>query len=487
MNIATRLHAFADRSSLDTKTKRLAAALMSGTMLSLAGSLHPWWPMAWVAPIPLLMAAFSAARGETLILAAVAALVGNISITSYYLEVAGPPVTIVITILRGVMMMITITAVRAAVVRWGHWLSVFVYPALSAGIDTLAATISRHGTAGSIAYSQMNVLPVIQIASIAGTSGIVFVVSVFASAIAVAGYRRRDIAEYRFAYALSAIIVVGALGYGSARLALAPQAPTLPVGLAVIDTAINPHAGALGDELWVKYGEAVAALAQQGAKVVVLPEKIAAFDAAAAGQMRDMLANVARTNRSYLVVGVTILKPDHKENRAWLFTPDGQLAADYSKQHLVPGFEDAFVPGSEEAVRTIAGDRMGVAVCKDMDFSRLGRDYASLRVRMMLVPAWDFGRDDWQHSRMSMLRGVEGGFTIARAARGGLLTVSDRYGRILGQAQSSTTPYAGIVVNAALGPGRETPYARFGDVFGWMALAFGLIASLWAALRRKAD
>jgi apolipoprotein N-acyltransferase len=106
---------------------------------------------------------------------------------------------------------------------------------------------------------------------------------------------------------------------------------------------------------------------------------------------------------------------------------------------------------------------------------------------MMLVPAWDFGRDDWPHSRMSMLRGVEGGFTIARAARGGLLTVSDRYGRILGQRQSSTTPYAAIVVNAALGAGRETPYARFGDVFGWTALAFGLIASLWAALRRKAD
>jgi hypothetical protein len=51
------------------------------------------------------------------------------------------------------------------------------------------------------------------------------------------------------------------------------------------------------------------------------------------------------------------MKPDHKENRAWLFTPDGQFAADYSKRHLVPGFEDAFVPGNEAVVRTIAAIR----------------------------------------------------------------------------------------------------------------------------------
>jgi len=91
--------------------------------------------------------------------------------------------------------------------------------------------------------------------------------SVFASAIAVAWYRRRDFSELRVAYALSAIIMVGALAYGSARLALAAQAATLPVGLAVIDTVIDPHASAR-DELLANYGKAVAALAQQGAQIV---------------------------------------------------------------------------------------------------------------------------------------------------------------------------------------------------------------------------
>jgi hypothetical protein len=93
-------HALSDRTALDTRAKRLGAALISGVMLSMAGSLQPWWLIAWIAPIPLLLAAFSAARGETLMLAAVAALIGSISITSYYLEVAGPPATIVITTLR---------------------------------------------------------------------------------------------------------------------------------------------------------------------------------------------------------------------------------------------------------------------------------------------------------------------------------------------------------------------------------------------------
>ena len=49
----------------------------------------------------------------------------------------------------------------------------------------------------------------------------------------------------------------------------------------------------------------------------------------------------------------------------------------------------------------------------------------------MLVPAYDFDRDASLHASMAVLRGVEGGFSVVRAARHGLLTVSDRYGRIV--------------------------------------------------------
>jgi len=48
-----------------------------------------------------------------------------------------------------------------------------VYPVLLAAIDTLVSFFSPHGTRGSFAYTQMDGLPVIQIASVLGMPAIV--------------------------------------------------------------------------------------------------------------------------------------------------------------------------------------------------------------------------------------------------------------------------------------------------------------------------
>jgi apolipoprotein N-acyltransferase len=167
--------------------------------------------------------------------------------------------------------------------------------------------------------------------------------------------------------------------------------------------------------------------------------------------LRRALAAVAKSDQVYLLVGVTVTAPDRKENRAWLLNPSRATEADYSKRHLVPGFEDAFVPGRVKMIRILHGTLTGIAICKDMDFPRLGREYSRKDVRLMLVPAWDFGRDDWQHSRVAILRGVEDGYSIARAAKDGFLTLSDSYGRVLYQAPSSNRPFASLVAKVPVG------------------------------------
>ena len=119
-----------------------------------------------------------------------------------------------------------------------------------------------------------------------------------------------------------------------------------------------------------------------------------------------------------------------------------------------------------------------------MDFPALGRDYARRDARLMLVPAWDFGRDGWLHSRMAVLRAVEGGFALARSARTGLLTVADDRGRVLGDVESASAPVATLTTAVPLGSG-ETVYARFGDWFAWLCLAgLGMLAVTAASARR---
>ena len=224
-------------------------------------------------------------------------------------------------------------------------------------------------------------------------------------------------------------------------------------------------------------------MARRGTLVVVLPQKIATFAPAEAEAMRQALHRLGEADRVYLLVGVTIAAQDHEEDRAWLLSPAGAVDADYSKRHLVPGVEGAFVPGHMGIVRIVERALTGIAIGKDMDFPRLGREYGRGDVRLMLVPAYDLGHNVWQHSRVAVLRGVEGGYSVVRAARDGLLTISDSYGRVLYQIRSSARPYAGLEAKVPIGSGM-TAYDQIGDTFGWMSLALGITLSA-LALRTK--
>ena len=115
------------------------------------------------------------------------------------------------------------------------------------------------------------------------------------------------------------------------------------------------------------------------------------------------------------------------------------------------------------------GAQWGVAICKDLDFPAWSRAYSQRGVRFLAVPAWDFVDDARPHSRMAVVRGVESGFTIARSAQNGLVTLSDSHGRILGEQSSATDPI--MVVEALPGLG-TTFYARFSDWFGWATVGF---------------
>ena len=123
----------------------------------------------------------------------------------------------------------------------------------------------------------------------------------------------------------------------------------------------------------------------------------------------------------------------------------------------------------------------GIQICKDLDFTEWSRRYAQQGARIVAVPAWDFVRDARLHSRMAVMRGVENGFALARAAQEGLLTLSDAYGRIVAETSSGQHPDALLVGDLASGPG-TTLYTRWGDWFGWLALGVAAVLLMWAAV-----
>ncbi len=183
-----------------------------------------------------------------------------------------------------------------------------------------------------------------------------------------------------------------------------------------------------------------------------------------------------------ILVGLDRGTETRRSNEARLYSPDGTLAAVYDKHHLIPRFEDVDQPGTARTVITEPSGIWGIEICKDMDFPQLSRQYGADGVGLLLVPAWDFVLDGWLHGRMAIMRGVESGFTIARAAKQGELTVTDDRGRLLADWNQGGDRFVSISADA---PVRHdsTLYVRWGDWFAWTdiaALALLLLSLLWS-------
>lgn len=457
---------------------RWLGAAVTGVLLNFVQGVDPWWPVIWFAPIPLLVAALATSSlGEIFRLALVASVLGLISTAWYVLQGGGPVLEIavvaaVFTPPHGLPLIAIVIIWRIAVRDARRWHAPLIFPVVAAAVDLVFNSVSSHGTWGSWANSQMGALPLIQMAAVGGTPAMVFVITLPAGTVVIALARRGTIATPQLAYGVPAVLVMAALGYGCVRLADPTVMPRVPVGLLAADHATMQPSdpGGSGDSTIAAYLQAAATLAAEGAEFIVLPEKIEILDAASAERMRGRLSAWAREHRTYLLAGFAIVNPDYRDNRAWLFDPTGDLKVDYAKRHLVPLVETRFRPGDNDAVITHAGRTLGVAICKDMDFPRLARRYGRAGVQVMLIPAWDFDVDGVFHSRMAVLRGVEQGFSVIRAANQGVLTVSDPYGRIVAEAPSAGPPVMALSAQAPLG-GLGTLYGRIGDAFGWACVA----------------
>ena len=133
------------------------------------------------------------------------------------------------------------------------------------------------------------------------------------------------------------------------------------------------------------------------------------------------------------------------------------------------GFESQFAPGNETGLFLLEGLQAGTAICKDLDFPAHLRKYGRNNTEIVCVPAWDFVQDDWLHSRMAILRGVENGFSEVRAARQGRLTISDCFGRVNSEASSIHKKNVSLLGEVTLLK-KNTIYSRFGDWFGILNL-----------------
>jgi len=470
---------------------KLALAIATGVLLRFVLSLHPVAWLVWIVPaLPLLIAIRFRPR-EARWMVALAVVIGASVNFHYYRLVMPLPAAILAIALQSWLWVFLIFASRRLIVRYQAWWTVLVYPVLWVAADSLLAALLPDGNWGSLAYSQGDNLPILQIVSLFGVSGVLFLVTLVPSALAIAIAYGRTLGRGWLVYALTALLLAASLMYGYARLRQPITGARTTFGLVSIDDPIGPHASAAyASRILAGYDNLVQALAAQGAQIVVLPEKIAVLLPANALDWQHHFSSLARQNHVWIEVGIGIDDGRSPTNWAWLFTSQGELASSYEKHHIAPPERrEHYASGTEYNVYPVNGQTYGLAICKDMHFAAFGRQYGLRHAAVMLVPAWDFAYlDGWLEARTTVFRGIENGYTIVRASREGLLTLSDPYGRILAETPSSELPGRSLLATVTVTDPLPNLYTRIGNLFGWLCVAAAaLLFALGRTLNRKSS
>jgi apolipoprotein N-acyltransferase len=429
-----------------------------------------WW-LAWLAPIPVLWIAFGKARPWPTFFAAWAAYgLGGASILRAYAGAMPAPVLVLAIAGPALLFALATIGARQAQRAFGPYAAMLAFAALWTGLDFLSSFNHSGGAVATPAAAEMSAPMLIQTASLVGFMGITFLLGFVSAGIALSLRTRNPLPA-----GIAVALFCANAAYGYLRTS-APPSGSIHVALIDSDDAV----GAIRQDDKAATFKAIDAYAAEIAKLrdahlalIVLPENIARVAPAWRDEAEAKLAAAAEQAHATLVAGFNTNLDHAQRNISWAFAPGTSQPVTYEKRRLVPVLESAvFTPGAGPKVLPSG---IGLEICKDMDFHAMIRnDEVATKPSLLAVPAWDFDRDDWSHARIAVLRSVENGVPMARSARDGLLTLNDRYGRLVAVTKT-VGGFKTLIGDLPLdGRGGETLYDVIGDAFGWLCLALGI-------------
>jgi apolipoprotein N-acyltransferase len=460
----------------------VACILLSAIGFYFSMGLGDQWWLAWLAPIPVLWFAFGPAKyWQSFLVAFLAFALGGASLIRAYGGVMPPPMMILILAGPAVVFAAPVIAAKRVQQSFGNIAAMFAFAALWAGIDLVSSFGAAGGAVSSPSSAEIGAPALIQTASLVGFVGVTFLLGVVAAGIAASLRSKSPVPA-----AIAVAIFAANMAFGAIRMS-APPGGALHVALIESDDTV----GKFQQEDKTATLKAIDAYAAQidklrgkNVKLIVLPENISKVAPAWRGEAQAKLAKAASDAGATLVAGFNTPVDGAQRNVSWAFLPHQDAPVVYQKRRLIPGLESRFfTPGKEPKVLS---NGIGLEICKDMDFHAMIRaDEVATHPLLLAVPAWDFDTDDWSHGRVAIMRSVENGVPMARTARDGLMTLNDRYGHIVARAKTAG-PFKTVIGDLPLGTrGGDTVYDRIGDIFGWLCLALGIVATAFARFKRK--
>jgi apolipoprotein N-acyltransferase len=368
-----------------------------------------------------------------------------------------------------------------------------------------------------LGYSQVTVLPIAQLASIVGVYGVSALIALVSSGLAlivVGRGRGRWVA-----FGTIAAVVVGVWIWGQLRLRGDSISAGQPVRVAVLqgniaqDDKWNP---ALADAITDRYIQMTRRALAGGATFVLWPESSTPFYFEHDLVRGAAIRRLARESQATFLIGSDQVEPirpvptqtatsERYYNAAFLVKADGEIGGVYRKMHLVPFGEyvplkrvlffvgtiveavSDFTPGNAPVLLPVGEHAASTAICYEVIYGSLIRRFVldgSELLTTITNDAW-YGRSSaaYQHWDQAVMRAIENGRYLARAANTGISGFVDPYGRVI--AKSDLFEEALLVDDLRFLQTR-TIYTRIGDLLAWLCLALttaALVASRQSRVR----
>ena len=365
-----------------------------------------------------------------------------------------------------------------------------VFPLIVTAVDYLSAKANPLGSIGGLAYFQYNNLALLQILSITGMWGVVFLVSWLGPVVNFAwerGFAWKEIRRAAFVYGA---VMATVLLYGGIRLAYAPEATdTVRVhGFTAVDVRneLLPETHEIIQEDWQAfrqrsaevqdlYLEGTSREADAGAQIVHWPE-MAVF--VAEEDEADFIAQAGQITLDkgiYLVMAYALEHQDGSpfNNRLLIVGPTGDVVLEHDKYGGAT--LDGAEPGSGilQTVETPFGVLSGI-ICNDTNHEEMVAQAGKNGTDILFSPSMEYQAIDPIHAHMAMYRAIENGVTLVRQADNGLSIAVDPFGRVVATMDHFNNVERVMVAQVPILSTR-TLYPFVGDSFAWLAIA-GLAA-----------
>lgn len=366
-----------------------------------------------------------------------------------------------------------------------------------------------------LGYSQVDVLPIAQAASVFGVYGVSALVAAVNAALAawvLAGAPHSASRARRDVLTVGAIVVLAAV-WGDWRVRrsdLTREGEAIQVGLVQgnVDQAQKwdpTRASAIFDGYLQLTQQAIDA----GAQFAIWPESSTPFTFEDDRPQAERIRALARRARVEVLLGsnqVERTTPPRFFNAAFLVAADGSTEGTYRKTHLVPFGEyvplkpllffasplveavSDFTAGDGPVILPIRGGRVSTAICYEIVYPNLVRRSVvegSQLLTTITNDAW-FGRTSapHQHFAQASMRAIENGRYLVRAANTGVSGIVDPYGRVL--ARSALFEPA-VIVGAVRLVSAATVYTRIGDIFAYASVVTTVAMLLLARSTRRTN